>query len=52
MDDPGHDDFELWSPSEERSERCLFGRQVSFLGVYVLTNGVDGCALRHSTTGE
>jgi hypothetical protein len=28
VEDPGHDDFELWSPSEERSERCLFGRQV------------------------
>jgi hypothetical protein len=22
------DDFELWSPSEEREELCLFGRQV------------------------
>lgn len=22
-------DFELWSPSEERKEACLFGRQVS-----------------------
>lgn len=28
FDDPGKDDFELWSPSEEREERCLFGRQV------------------------
>ena len=28
-EDPNHDDFELWSPSEERAERCLFGRQVS-----------------------
>ncbi|KAA1470082.1 Oligoxyloglucan reducing end-specific cellobiohydrolase [Dentipellis sp. KUC8613] len=28
--DPGHDDFELWSPSEERSERCLFGRQTLY----------------------
>ncbi|PSR72220.1 hypothetical protein PHLCEN_2v11927, partial [Hermanssonia centrifuga] len=26
-DDPNHDDFELWSPSEERQEQCLFGRQ-------------------------
>lgn len=26
--DPATDDFELWSPSEERNERCLFGRQV------------------------
>ena len=31
IEDPGHDDFELWSPSEERAERCLFGRQVSEL---------------------
>jgi hypothetical protein len=28
VDDPGKDDFELWSPSEGRPERCLFGRQV------------------------
>lgn len=28
-EDPNHDDFELWSPSEGRSEACLFGRQVS-----------------------
>ncbi|KAH9036733.1 hypothetical protein EDB83DRAFT_2524754 [Lactarius deliciosus] len=27
IEDPGHDDFELWSPGEERSERRLFGRQ-------------------------
>ncbi|KAI0057638.1 Oligoxyloglucan reducing end-specific cellobiohydrolase [Artomyces pyxidatus] len=27
---PGHDDFELWSPSEERSEQCLFGRQTLY----------------------
>ncbi|KAH8981343.1 Oligoxyloglucan reducing end-specific cellobiohydrolase [Lactarius akahatsu] len=30
IEDPGHDDFELWSPSEERSERCLFGRQTLY----------------------
>ncbi|KAF8677682.1 Vacuolar protein sorting/targeting protein VPS10 [Rhizoctonia solani] len=29
-DDPNKDDFELWSPSEEREERCLFGRQVQY----------------------
>ncbi|KAI0030630.1 Oligoxyloglucan reducing end-specific cellobiohydrolase [Vararia minispora EC-137] len=28
--DPNLDDFELWSPSEERSEQCLFGRQTVF----------------------
>jgi hypothetical protein len=28
MDDPNHDDFELWSPAEVRDETCLFGRQV------------------------
>ncbi|KAG6330590.1 hypothetical protein ID866_8498 [Astraeus odoratus] len=30
VDDPGHDDFELWSPSEERQEVCLFGRQTLY----------------------
>jgi len=30
VNDPGNDDFELWSPSEERTERCLFGRQTLF----------------------
>ncbi|OSX64575.1 hypothetical protein POSPLADRAFT_1138528 [Postia placenta MAD-698-R-SB12] len=30
IEDPGHDDFELWSPSEERNELCLFGRQVLY----------------------
>ncbi|KAF7373252.1 Sortilin [Mycena sanguinolenta] len=30
VDDPGHDDFELWSPSDERAERCLFGRQAVY----------------------
>uniref|UniRef100_D8Q2A4 Vacuolar protein sorting/targeting protein 10 n=1 Tax=Schizophyllum commune (strain H4-8 / FGSC 9210) TaxID=578458 RepID=D8Q2A4_SCHCM len=30
IEDPGHDDFELWSPSEERTERCLFGRQTLY----------------------
>ncbi|CAO1625062.1 unnamed protein product [Jaminaea pallidilutea] len=27
---PESGDFELWSPSEERSEQCLFGRQTSY----------------------
>ncbi|KAG2029171.1 hypothetical protein BDR03DRAFT_1050057 [Suillus americanus] len=27
---PGHDDFELWSPSEERDSPCLFGRQMLY----------------------
>lgn len=26
--DPAHDDFELWSPAESRTEACLFGRKV------------------------
>ncbi|KAF9457576.1 Oligoxyloglucan reducing end-specific cellobiohydrolase [Collybia nuda] len=30
VEDPGHDDFELWSPSEEREELCLFGRQTLY----------------------
>lgn len=29
--DSNQDDFELWSPSIEREEKCLFGRRVSFL---------------------
>ena len=37
IEDPGHDDFELWSPSEERAERCLFGRQVN-QSLHVLRN--------------
>lgn len=36
VEDPGYDDFELWSPSEERAERCLFGRRVCFLRVQYL----------------
>ena len=28
--DPNHDDFELWSPSEGRDEVCLFGRQTKY----------------------
>lgn len=31
VDDSSHGDFELWSPSEEREEQCLFGRQVCCL---------------------
>ncbi|KAF9236110.1 hypothetical protein BU15DRAFT_64296 [Melanogaster broomeanus] len=30
IEDPGHDDFEIWSPSEERQEVCLFGRQTLY----------------------
>jgi len=30
MQDPNDDDFELWGPSIEREEVCLFGRRVSF----------------------
>ncbi|KAF8798604.1 vacuolar protein sorting/targeting protein 10 [Phlegmacium glaucopus] len=29
-ENPGKDDFELWSPSEERPEQCLFGRQTLY----------------------
>lgn len=28
--EPGHDDFELWSPAEEREEQCLFGRRTLY----------------------
>jgi hypothetical protein len=27
---PVNDDFEFWSPAEERQERCLFGRQTLY----------------------
>jgi hypothetical protein len=30
IQDPNHDDFELWSPSEGRDETCLFGRQTLY----------------------
>ncbi|KAJ7019632.1 vacuolar protein sorting/targeting protein 10 [Mycena alexandri] len=30
VENPGKDDFELWSPSEERQEQCLFGRQTLY----------------------
>jgi len=30
IEDPGKDDFELWSPSEDRPEQCLFGRQTLY----------------------
>jgi hypothetical protein len=30
IDDPNHDDFELWSPAEGRDETCLFGRQTLY----------------------
>ncbi|KAL7422736.1 vacuolar protein sorting/targeting protein PEP1 [Cryptotrichosporon argae] len=30
IEDPNHDDFELWSPSEGRDETCLFGRQTLY----------------------
>ncbi|KAI0630633.1 Oligoxyloglucan reducing end-specific cellobiohydrolase [Trametes polyzona] len=29
-ENPSQDDFELWSPSEEREEQCLFGRQTLY----------------------
>ncbi|KAG2137158.1 uncharacterized protein EDB93DRAFT_1302551, partial [Suillus bovinus] len=30
VENPGHDDFELWSPSKERDSLCLFGRQTLY----------------------
>ena len=30
VEDPNHDDFELWSPAEGRDETCLFGRQTLY----------------------
>lgn len=31
IDNSSEGDFELWSPSEEREEQCLFGRQVCWV---------------------
>ncbi|KAF8909112.1 vacuolar protein sorting/targeting protein 10 [Mucidula mucida] len=42
VEDPGNDDFELWSPSEERSEQCLFGRQTLYHRRVRNTNCVVG----------
>lgn len=36
VQDSANDDFEYWSPSEERAERCLFGRQVCCILRYFL----------------
>ncbi|THH04806.1 hypothetical protein EW145_g5251 [Phellinidium pouzarii] len=30
LEQPINDDFELWSPAEEREERCLFGRRTLY----------------------
>jgi len=29
-DNPNNDDFDFWSPAEERTEQCLFGRQTLY----------------------
>ena len=53
IEDPGHDDFELWSPSEERAERCLFGRQVNQSHVFPSRNfGDPHFYRRHCTIVE
>jgi len=41
-ENPGKDDFELWSPSEERPEQCLFGRQTLYHRRVRNTNCVVG----------
>lgn len=33
MKNSAEDDFELWSPSEQREEQCLFGRKVSDVNI-------------------
>ncbi|KAJ7460667.1 vacuolar protein sorting/targeting protein 10 [Mycena latifolia] len=42
LENPGKDDFELWSPSEERQEKCLFGRQTLYHRRVRETNCVVG----------
>ena len=46
------DDFELWSPSEERQERCLFGRRVCVLHVSPMNLPHLFFFIRRSTTEE
>ena len=38
---PKNDDFELWTPAEEREETCLFGKQVR----HALSEGVSSLTL-------
>ena len=52
LEDPGKDDFELWSPSEEREERCLFGRQVHVFVFPGLNLALTPAFDRFSTTVE
>lgn len=44
MDKPDQDDFEFWSPAEDREERCLFGRRVSPKHIYSVCNCSIGIA--------
>ncbi|KAJ7089709.1 vacuolar protein sorting/targeting protein 10 [Mycena belliarum] len=48
VEDPGKDDFELWSPSEERPEQCLFGRQTLYHRRVRKTNCVVGAQAKAS----
>ncbi len=52
--DPNHDDFELWSPSESRTEACLFGRRVStnFGRVGRCSDTVDGRLCTIDASGQ
>ena len=49
-ENPGKDDFELWSPSEDRPEQCLFGRQVGYSPFIVIV--VLLMSIRHFTIAE
>lgn len=48
--DPNHDDFELWSPSEGRDESCLFGRQTRYHRRIRDRDCQVGDALLHTTS--
>lgn len=59
--DPSHDDFELWSPSENREEQCLFGAQVSDackktkptdINLDLLLSTAKGCKLLRWRSGK
>ncbi|KAJ6558840.1 vacuolar protein sorting/targeting protein 10 [Mycena vulgaris] len=47
VNDPGHDDFELWSPTDGQQDQCLFGRQTYYHRRGRHTNCVVGAQVLH-----
>ncbi|KAJ6550404.1 vacuolar protein sorting/targeting protein 10 [Mycena vulgaris] len=48
VNDPGHDDFELWSPTDGQRDQCLFGRQTSYHRRVRETNCIVGSQILRS----